>query len=66
MPIRAPSASAEPAMALTFSGSRAPQAWPISTDAPAPRPITSEMKKKKIGNMPDTAASAWVPSIWPM
>ncbi|MCY1555770.1 hypothetical protein D9M68_924560 [compost metagenome] len=53
-------------MALTLCGSRAPQAWPISTEAPAPMPITSEMKKKTMGNMPETAASACVPSIWPM
>ena len=53
-------------MAFTLCGSRAPQAWPINTDAPAPMPITSEMKKKTIGNMPETAASACVPSIWPI
>ena len=36
------------------------------TEAPAPRPMISEMKKKMMGNMPETAASACVPSIWPM
>ena len=62
----APSASAVPAMALTLCGSRAPQAWPINTDAPAPTPMTSAMKKNTTGNMPATAASASVPSICPM
>ena len=53
-------------LALTVSGCRAPQACPISTEAPAPMPITSEMKKNITGNMPETEASACVPSIWPM
>ena len=53
-------------MALTLCGSRAPQAWPISTEAPAPSPMISEMKKNTTGNMPETAASACVPSNWPM
>src|SRR5512140_1405019 len=64
-PSNSPSDSAVPAIALTLCGSCAPQAWPIRTEAPAPTPITSEMKKKTMGNMPATAASARVPSIWP-
>ena len=58
----APSNRVLPATDLTASSSRAPQAWPISTEAPAPRPITRAMKKNRMGNMPDTAARAWVPS----
>ena len=56
---------AVPAIAFTLCASRAPQAWPISTEPPAPTPMTSEMKKNTIGNTAEAAASALVPSIWP-
>ncbi|MNG03545.1 hypothetical protein D3C84_866310 [compost metagenome] len=62
----APNSNVVAAMVFTKCGSRAPQAWPMSTLAPAPRPMTRAMKKNTMGNMPETAARAWVPSIWPM
>lgn len=54
-----------PAMALTLAGSRAPQAWPISTEAPEPRPMAKAMKKNRMGKKLATAAMAPTPSIWP-
>jgi len=58
-------ASAVPAMARALATSRAPQAWPISTEAPAPRPMMKAMKKNSSGKKPETAASAFTPIIWP-
>ena len=57
--------SVVPATAFTRSGSRAPQAWPISTDAPAPSPIMKEIRKNNTGKNADTDAIAPTPSIWP-
>jgi hypothetical protein len=54
-----------PATAFTRSGSPAPQAWPIMTEAPALRPMTKEMKKNITGKNTDAAASASTPIIWP-
>jgi hypothetical protein len=65
MPARIVTVSVVPATAFTFSGSRAPQAWPISTEAPAPRPMMKEMKKNRIGKKAETAATAPTPIIWP-
>ncbi|MND84582.1 hypothetical protein D3C80_764770 [compost metagenome] len=65
-PINTPNNNVAPAIAFTRCVSRAPHACPINTPAPAPRPITRAMKKNTMGNIPDTAARAWVPSIWPM
>ena len=64
-PKATPTVSVVPATALTLAVSRAPQACPISTDAPAPSPIVKAMKKNITGKKLDTAASAPTPSIWP-
>ncbi|MNL39381.1 hypothetical protein D3C87_1616580 [compost metagenome] len=65
-PINSPKNNVAPAIAFTKCVSRAPHACPINTPAPAPKPMTKAMKKNTMGNMPETAASACVPSIWPM
>jgi hypothetical protein len=64
-PARKVTVPADPATALIRSGSRAPQAWPTSTEAPAPSPMMKAMKKNWIGKNPATAARALTPSIWP-
>jgi hypothetical protein len=60
-----PVMSVVPAMALTRSSSRAPQACPIRTDAPEPRPIMKAIRKNSTGKKADTAAMAFTPSICP-
>lgn len=62
-PASRPTDSVVPATVLTASGLRAPQACPISTDAPAPSPMTKAMKKNTMGKNADTAASACTPSM---
>ena len=57
-----PTDSVVPATACTRSGCFAPQAWPISTDAPDPRPMTKEMMKSMTGKNAEAAASALTPS----
>ena len=52
-------------MALTLCRSRAPQAWPISTEAPDPRPRLKAMKKNITGKKTVAAARAFTPIIWP-
>ncbi|MCY1176748.1 hypothetical protein D9M73_170300 [compost metagenome] len=64
-PKATPTVSVVPATALTLPVSPAPQAWPISTEAPAPRPIVKAIKKNITGKKLDTAASAPTPSICP-
>ncbi len=64
-PAARPVISVVPAMARTRSGSLAPQAWPISTEAPEPRPIMKVIRKNCTGKKADTAAIAFTPSIWP-
>ena len=49
----------------TWPTSPAPQAWPISTDAPTPMPITSDTRKKITGKNTLAAAMASMPIIWP-
>ena len=57
--------SVVPATARTRSGSRAPQAWPISTEAPAPRPMMKEIRNSISGKNAEAAASALTPIICP-
>lgn len=64
-PAHRPTESVVPAIAFTRSGSLAPQAWPISTAAPEPRPIMNEIRKNSTGKKADTEAMALTPSIWP-
>ncbi|MCY1205373.1 hypothetical protein D9M72_169220 [compost metagenome] len=64
-PSSRPTVSVVPATALALAASRAPQAWPMSTEAPAPRPMMKAMKKNITGKKLDTAASALTPSICP-
>ncbi len=52
-----------PAMALTRSRSFAPQACPINTAAPEPKPIMKAIKKNSTGKNADTEAMAPTPSI---
>ena len=65
MPSTIVSAMVVPAICLTFTWSRAPNACPISTLLPAPRPMRNEMRKKTIGKMAETAASDFTPIIRP-
>ena len=64
-PNTTPTVSVVPATARTRSTLPAPQACPISTEAPAPRPIMKAMKKNITGKKPETAARALTPSICP-
>ena len=43
----------------------APQAWPISTEAPEPRPMTKEIRNSMSGKNAEAAASACTPIICP-
>ena len=65
MPKMSDSASVAPATARTRSMSPLPKAWPISTDAPVPRPMTKAMKKNITGKKTVAAASASTPIMWP-
>ncbi|MNV37184.1 hypothetical protein D3C71_1286950 [compost metagenome] len=60
-----PTSKVVPAMVRTLSNWRAPQACPISTEAPAPRPMTKAMNTNITGKKAATAASALNPIIWP-
>ena len=64
-PAHSPTASVVPAIALTRPSSLAPQAWPIKTAAPEPRPIMKAIRKNSTGKNAETEAMAPTPSIWP-
>ena len=64
-PAQMPTVRVVPAIALTRSGSFAPQACPINTAAPEPRPIMKAIKKNSTGKNADTEAMALTPSICP-
>ena len=62
-PAHRPTVSVVPAIALTRAGSLAPQAWPMSTAAPEPKPIMKAIRKNSTGKNAETEAMALTPSI---
>ena len=64
-PPKKPTVSVVPATARTRSWFLAPQAWPISTDEPVPKPSTKDSRNSISGKNAEAAANAPTPTILP-